>query len=134
MFFFFSGYAAPLLLLSFPTRRSSDLRVREERRAPVTGTGQVDHVCIDVPDEAVQVDVDEAQARGRPPVAEEPGLHVLGPQRLTEKRVLLEVYLPDGEIVRGTPVGVEGEERVVRHEHLLQRRARARASVSRAAA
>src|SRR5207302_6386604 len=87
-----------------------------------------------VPDEAVQVDVDEAQARGRPPVAEEPGLHVLGPQRLTEKRVLLEVYLPHGEVVRGTPPGVEGEECIVRHECLPQRRARARASVSRAAA
>src|SRR5437899_12985206 len=92
-----------------------EICVREESRAAVAGTGQVDDVRAGVPDQAVQMDVDQAQAGRRAPVPEEPGLDVLGPQRLAEKRVLLEVYLADGEVVRGTPVGVEGEKSVGRH-------------------
>src|SRR5437773_1222695 len=103
----------PLHALGVPSDRGVDLavgalevRVREESRAPVTGPGQVDDVRADVPDQAVQMDVDQAQAGRRAPVPEEPGLDVLGPQRLAEKRVLLEIYLSDGEVVRGAPVGV----------------------------
>ena len=131
----------PLQAVGVPCDRGVDLavgalevRVREESRAPVAWTGQVDDVRVDLSDQAVQMDVDQAETGRRAPVPEEPGLHVLGPERLAEERVLPEIYLPDGEVVRGTPVGVEGEESVVGHGNLPQCRAPARARVSRAAA
>jgi hypothetical protein len=43
-------------------------------------------------------------------MAQQAGLDVLGPQRFAQHRIVLEVDLPDGEIVRGAPVGVEAGE------------------------
>ena len=38
---------------------------------------------------------------------EQPRLDVLGGQRLSQQRVVEQVDLPDGEVVRGSPVGVQ---------------------------
>jgi hypothetical protein len=43
-------------------------------------------------------------------VAEEPRLDVLRPERLGEQRVVHEVDLTDGQIVGGSPVGVDFRE------------------------
>ena len=50
--------------------RPLQVRVRHDRGAPVPGTADVDHVQVVRLDDPVQVDVDEVQARSRPPVAE----------------------------------------------------------------
>src|SRR5439155_19012257 len=58
-------------------------------------------------DDAVEVDVDEVEARHRAPVAQQPGLHVPALERFLEQRVVEQVDLADGKVVRGPPVGVE---------------------------
>ena len=52
------------------------------------------------------MDVDEAQTGRGAPVAEQPRLDVLRPQRLAQQRVLLQVDLADRQVVRGLPVAV----------------------------
>ena len=58
-------------------------------------------------DRSVQVRVDEIEAGHGAEVAEQPRLHVLRLQRLAQERVVEQVDLPDREVVRGSPVGVE---------------------------
>ena len=52
--------------------------VGEERGASVTRTDDIDRVQIPPADRAIHVRIDEVQPRRRSPVAEKPGLHVLG--------------------------------------------------------
>ncbi|WP_231295177.1 hypothetical protein [Corynebacterium efficiens] len=58
-------------------------------------------------DQAVEVSVDEGQARGGSPVAEEAGLDVVGGERALQQGVGLEVDLANGEVVVGAPSGVD---------------------------
>jgi hypothetical protein len=46
------------------------------------------------------------ESRCRPPVPEQARLDVFSCKRLLEERVVKEIYLTDGEIVGGTPVGI----------------------------
>ena len=52
------------------------------------------------------------------PVAEQPRLDVLRPERLAQQRVVLQIDLADGQVVRGPPVGVE-EVELARRQHPL---------------
>src|SRR5438093_1093660 len=68
----------PLQAVGVPCDRGVDLavgalevRVREESRAPVAWTGQVDDGRVDLSDHAAQMDVDQARARQRYPMPEE---------------------------------------------------------------
>ena len=79
--------------------RPLEVGVRDVCRAAVTRPGDEDRVEVARPDRAVQVRVDEVQARHGPEVAEQPRLHVLGLQRLAQQRVVEQVDLPDREIV-----------------------------------
>src|SRR5437867_9692454 len=76
--------------------RSLEVGVRDERGAAVSRPGDVDDVEVVLPDYAVQVHVDEVLPRRRAPVPEEPRLQVGEPERGPEKRVVVQVYLPDG--------------------------------------
>ena len=73
----------------------------------VTGAGHVQHVEVARDDEPVEVRPDEIQAGCRAPVAEQAGLDVLGRERLAQQRVAEQVDLPDREVVRGAPPGVD---------------------------
>ena len=92
--------------------RSLQVGVRNQRGPAVSRPGNVDHVEIVLPDDAVQVHVDEVLPRRRAPVPEEPRLQVGEPERGPEKRVVVQVYLPDGEVVRRPPVGVHPVQQV----------------------
>ena len=81
--------------------------VGHERGPAVPGPGHVDHVEVVAPDHAVEVGVQEAEPGRGAPVAEQPGLHVLGSQRLAQQRVGAQVDLADGEVVGGAPPRVE---------------------------
>ena len=87
--------------------RPLEIGVRHQPRAAVAGPGDVDHVEIELFDHPVQMDVDEVQARRRAPVAEEARLDVFFFERDLEQRIVEEVDLPDRQIVRRTPVGVD---------------------------
>ena len=93
--------------------RPLEVRVRDHRRPAVARPTDVDHVQVFEPDLAVQVRVDEVQARRRAPVAEQAGLHVLERQRLPEQRIVEQVDLADGQEVGRTPVPVEKVELLV---------------------
>ena len=54
-----------------------EVDVGDDGRAAVARAGDVDHVAIALLDQAVELDVDEAQARRGPPVTEQPRLDVL---------------------------------------------------------
>jgi hypothetical protein len=71
-----------------------------------------DHVEVALPDDPVQMRVDEVEAGRRPPVAEEPRLDVLRLERLAQERVGHEVDLPDRQVVGGAPVGVDRPEAI----------------------
>jgi hypothetical protein len=84
-----------------------EVGVRDHTRPAVAGAADVDRVQVAGADGAVQVRVDKVESGDGAEVAEQARLHVLGPQRLSEERVVEQVDLPDGEVVRGAPVRVE---------------------------
>ena len=84
-----------------------EVRVRDDARPAVAGARDVDRAQVALPDGAVQVRVEEVQARSRAEVAEQARLDVLRRERLAQQRVVEQVDLADGEVVRGAPVRVE---------------------------
>ena len=98
-----------------------EVGVGDQAGPAVPGPGDVDHVQVVLGDQPVQVGVDEVQARRGPPVAQEPRLDVLLGQGLLQQRVVVEVDLADGQVVRGPPVRVHEREFLVRQHvrHLL---------------
>ena len=81
--------------------------VGHEPRAAVARAGDVDDVEVPLADDAVEMHVDEVQAGGGAPMAQEPRLDVVERQRLCQERVVKQVDLPDGQVVGGAPVGVQ---------------------------
>src|SRR5262249_13841808 len=68
-------------------------------RRAVAGAGQKDRVEVVLVDEAVEVNVNEAQTGTRSPVSQQAMLDVLYRQRLAEQRIVLQINHPDGEII-----------------------------------
>jgi hypothetical protein len=89
-----------------------EVRVRHDPRAAVSGTRDVDRVQVLTADHPVHVGVDEVEARRGAPVAEQPRLDLRELERLVQKRVVEQVDLADGQIVRRPPVRVEAGELV----------------------
>ena len=54
--------------------------------------------------------VDQVEAGARAPMPEQPRLHVGGHERSPQQRVVEQIDLPDGEIVRGAPIRIESRE------------------------
>jgi hypothetical protein len=73
----------------------------------VSRAGDVDRIQVALADRAVQVDVDQVETGRRPEVAEQARLDVLGGKRLAQQRVVEQVDLRDGEVVRRPPVRVD---------------------------
>ncbi len=84
--------------------------VRHQRRPAVAGTGDVEGLQVALRDRPVHVRVDEVQPRRGAPVAQQPRLDVLDAQGLTQQGVVEEVDLPDRQVVRRAPVGVDAVE------------------------
>src|SRR5262249_46096686 len=66
-----------------------------------------DDVQIVLGDQAVEVNVGEAQARTRAPVPQQAQLHVFWHQRLAQQRVGPQINHAGGQVVAGAPVGVQ---------------------------
>ena len=73
----------------------------------MTGAGEVDRLLAGEPDQPGDVGVDERQPGAGPPVTEQSGLDVLDGQRTAQQRVVLQVDLADGQVVVGSPPGVQ---------------------------
>ena len=93
--------------------RALQPRVGHGSRPAVARAHDVDDVEIALADHAVDVGVDEVEARRRAPVAEEARLDMLGGQRLAQQRVVEEVDLSDRQVVGGPPPTVDCLEFVV---------------------
>ena len=87
--------------------RPLQVGVRDVCRPAVTRTGDEDGAQVAGPDGPVQMRVDEVQAGDGAEVAEQTRLDVLGLQRLPQQRIVEQVDLPDRQIVRSAPIGVE---------------------------
>ena len=88
--------------------------IGDHARAAMAGTGDIDHVQVARLDGPVHMHIDEIQAGGRAPMAEQPRLDVLEGQRLLQQRIVEQIDLPDREIVRRPPPGIHQAELVLR--------------------
>src|SRR6266571_532139 len=70
-----------------------EVGVCHEARSAVAWTRDVHYVQFVYFNDAIEMDVDEIQARRRSPVTKQAGLDVLALQRLPEERVIIEVNL-----------------------------------------
>ena len=73
----------------------------------VAGAGDVDGGLAAVVDRPVEVCVEKVQSRCGSPVSEQPGFDVVTGQRRAQQRVVQQVDLPDGQVVRGPPPAVD---------------------------
>jgi hypothetical protein len=87
--------------------RPLEVRVGDDGGAAVAGAGDVERLEVARADRAVQVRPDQVQPGDGAEVAEQPRLHVVGPERLAQQRVREQVDLPHGEVVGGAPPRVE---------------------------
>jgi hypothetical protein len=90
--------------------RPLQVGVRDDSRSAMARPRNVEGIEVAGADRTVQVDVDEVQARCRPEMAQQAGLDVLGREWFPQERVVQEVDLADGQVVRRTPVGVNPPE------------------------
>src|SRR5271163_2202249 len=79
----------------------------------------VNHVQIITLDDPVEVRANHVEARRRAPVPEQTRLDVLTLERLPQERVVEQINLPDREVIRRPPVGVELAELVRRQRYVL---------------
>ena len=71
-----------------------EVRLGQDRRRPMTGAGDIDGVQVVLVDQPVEVNVGEALAGVRAPVAQQPRLYMLQFERLPEQGVVPEVQHP----------------------------------------
>jgi hypothetical protein len=73
----------------------------------VAGTGQIDGIEIVLPDQAIEMRIDEVQAGSGPKMSQEAWLDMLDFERLAQQRIGIEINLADGKIVGGAPVSID---------------------------
>jgi hypothetical protein len=81
--------------------------VGDQAGTAVAGAGHVDRAQVPFPDRPIQVRVDQVQPGRGSPVAEQPRLDVLRAQWLTQQRIVQQIDLSDGQVVRGPPVRID---------------------------
>src|SRR5690606_13045506 len=81
--------------------------IRDDGGSAVSGPCDVHGVQAALLDGAVDVGVKEAEARACTPVTQQTGLHVLRPEGFAKERVVQQVDLTDGQVVRGPPPGID---------------------------
>src|ERR1700733_13170493 len=73
--------------------RALEIGIGDEPRSAVSGTGDVDHVEIELLDQPIEVRVDEVEAGRRAPMPEQAWLDVLLLERLTQQRIVEKINL-----------------------------------------
>src|SRR5579859_1568978 len=81
-------------------------RVGHYAGTAVARAHNVNHIQVTLLDHAVQMHIDEIEARRGPPMAEQARFHVLLLERLLKQRIVIEVDLADGEVVGRAPPGI----------------------------
>ena len=83
-----------------------------DARAAVARTDDVDHVQIVIFDQPVQMDVKEIQPGCCSPMAQQTGLDMFQLEGCFQQRIVPQINLPDGKIVRRTPISVHFSEQI----------------------
>ena len=86
--------------------RPFQIALRHDARPAMAGTDDVHHVEIVLLDQPVEMDIEKVQPRGRAPMPQQTRLDVFEPERGFEQRIVLQIDLPDRQVVGGAPVGV----------------------------
>ncbi len=84
-----------------------EIGVGDQPRPAMPRPDDVDHVEIVRDDQPVEMRVDEIEPGRRAPMAEQPRLDVGAAERPLEQGIVAQVDLPDREIIRRAPIGVE---------------------------
>ena len=107
----------PLHALGIPADVRIDLAigalqigVGDQRRPAMPRPDHIDHVEVVALDHPIEVDVDQVQPRGGAPMTEQPRLDVGTFERLSQQRIVEQIDLPDGQVIRRPPVGVHGRQ------------------------
>ena len=87
-----------------------EITLRDQSRPAVAGTRNINNAGIFFLDEAIQMHVNKILARRCAPMSQEPRLDMLGLERLLQERVILQIDLPDRQIIRGLPVTLHNRE------------------------
>ena len=69
--------------------------------------GDIDHVEVILLDRAIEMRIDKVLPRRSPPMPQQSRLHMLQLERLAQQRIVKQLDLPDGEIIRRPPVGID---------------------------
>ena len=80
-------------------------------------TRKEDDIRVVAPNEPIEMDVDEAQSGRCAPMSEQARLDVGGSQGLSQQRIVLEVDLPNGQVVGRAPDSVESVKLFARDGH-----------------
>ena len=86
---------------------SLEVGVRHHRRTAVSRAADEDGIEVAGLDDPVEMDVEEVESGRGAPVPEQTGFDVLKRQRLAQQRVVQQIDLANGEVVRRAPVGVQ---------------------------
>ena len=86
--------------------RAFQITVRHDAWPAMARTHDVNHVQVVFFNQPVQVNIQKVQTRRRAPMAQQARLDVGERERTLEQRVVLQVNLPDRQVVCGTPVSV----------------------------
>ena len=86
--------------------RAFQVSVRHQARPAMTRTRDVNHIQVEFLDQTIAMHINEIKARRGTPVAEEPRLHMLYFQRLSQQRVVVQINLPYRQVVGGAPVRI----------------------------
>src|SRR5215831_17600926 len=84
-----------------------EVSVGDDARSPMPRTRDEQDVEVLLLNNAVEMDVDQIQAGRCPPVTEQTGFDVLALQPLAQQRIVVEINLPDGQVIGRAPVGID---------------------------
>ena len=94
--------------------RAFEISVRHNSRAAVPRPDDIHHVEVLLVDQAVQMRVNKIQTARCAPMAQKPRLDIVDGERALQQRIIFEINLPDGEVVRGTPIGMHAVDLLLR--------------------
>ena len=92
--------------------RTFQIAVRHDAGAAVARADDVDHVQIVVFDQPVKMDVEEIQSCRRSPMPQQPGLDMFELEGGFQQRIILQIDLADGKVIRRTPIGMHFPEQI----------------------
>ena len=83
-----------------------EICIAHQSRAAVPRTRNVNHVEVMLFNDPVQMHVDEILPWNGSPVSDHKRLHMRELQRFPQQRIVVEIDLPNCQVICGTPIGV----------------------------